>query len=605
MWQDFRNQLRDFEFASGIDPVWKGAFALCGEVPSAAELVKFKVSNMPQIFKDKIRKGWRRWRTTASQPLHTVSAETLTKLKALVKADGPDVPVLVTDKVVDDTAIVADAPPQAVGAATGDGCLDFKDEAVLAVCWSCGCSKNTLEGMPVVRRASMAHVVDSMEPDELSTLVEVWRHRLVNPTEKSGPGSLVHLHGKSGKRSYTSSRLPVRIACGKACQKYLATPEGMAAKSKNVHWSALSKHLAMLAEGQTANQRKKTKQWLKRCVADAEQSSKGQQLIGETSRKKSAPPWLVTPERLRYRKRGLQGRPLKMGELSHATYQWFVDVRGIARSRLRPRVVMAQVQIIQQRLVAEMIELGLRPDPAVIDRKWLIAFCFRWGVSLKCPNKRYKVKRHVLKSRLCVYWSNTYAIRLYFWILYGIDVLHEQYDQTGMHLNEAGSKNMRTLTITDIEEVALLECHMQTRSRISWVTCCFSNRKKAGRKEPLEVMLKAKTNQVLGKLALPANTTRYSLQVGPKGSYREEHMLTFLERHLPKWTPERAAQNDYRILGLDAYAPHKSARLVKFAWSRGYIAGEGSMIPAGATGVVAGPDTDVHGCIHVYMQEAT
>ena len=183
-----------------------------------------------------------------------------------------------------------------------------------------------------------------------------------------------------------------------------------------------------------------------------------------------------------------------------------------------------------------------------------------------------------------------------------IDPVHEQYDQTGMHLNEAGSKNMPTLSLPDQELIPILEDHMQTRSRISWVTCTFSSLSKAKRKPPLEVLLKAKTEQILKKLRLPPGR-RYTLQVGPKGSYREEQMITFLERHLPEWSETRDAEHDYRILGLDAYAPHKSQRIVRLAWSRGYVSGSGSMVPAGGTGLVAGPDTDVHAWLENELQE--
>jgi hypothetical protein len=71
-------------------------------------------------------------------------------------------------------------------------------------------------------------------------------------------------------------------------------------------------------------------------------------------------------------------------------------------------------------------------------------------------------------------------------------------------------------------------------------------------------------------------------------------VLGFLDNHLPLWTADRAARNDYRILGLDSYSAHKSEAIVNLAWERGYIAGQGSMIPGGLTGMLAGPDTDLH-----------
>ena len=54
---------------------------------------------------------------------------------------------------------------------------------------------------------------------------------------------------------------------------------------------------------------------------------------------------------------------------------------------------------------------------------------------------------------------------------------------------------------------------------------------------------------------------------GPKGSYREEHILSFLETHLEPWTEDRR----WRILMLDAYAPQMSDNVRRLAWMRGYI----------------------------------
>ena len=52
---------------------------------------------------------------------------------------------------------------------------------------------------------------------------------------------------------------------------------------------------------------------------------------------------------------------------------------------------------------------------------------------------------------------------------------------------------------------------------------------------------------MLRKLKLPADLN-CSKTVGPKGSYRAEHVLDFLGRWLEPWSEERAARNDIRIL---------------------------------------------------------
>ena len=78
------------------------------------------------------------------------------------------------------------------------------------------------------------------------------------------------------------------------------------------------------------------------------------------------------------------------------------------------------------------------------------------------------------------------------------------------------------------------------------------------------------------------------------GSYRAEHVLRFLERHLLPWTADRERKHDYRFLGLDCYEAHQVPEVQELAWSRGYIAGCGTMVPGGCTDIVQVPDTDLH-----------
>ena len=78
-----------------------------------------------------------------------------------------------------------------------------------------------------------------------------------------------------------------------------------------------------------------------------------------------------------------------------------------------------------------------------------------------------------------------------------------------------------------------------------------------------------------------------SVVTGPKGSYREEHMLNFLEASLEEWKPGR----QWRILLLDAYKPQQTENVRRLAWSKGYVLVN---LGGGSTGVVQTNDTDCH-----------
>ena len=82
-----------------------------------------------------------------------------------------------------------------------------------------------------------------------------------------------------------------------------------------------------------------------------------------------------------------------------------------------------------------------------------------------------------------------------------------------------------------------------------------------------------------------------SFQMAPKGSYREEHVITFLSRWLPEWTDERASANDWRLLYLDAYSAHMTAEVQDLAFERGFIC---MYHGGGTTGVAQVNDTDLH-----------
>ena len=86
---------------------------------------------------------------------------------------------------------------------------------------------------------------------------------------------------------------------------------------------------------------------------------------------------------------------------------------------------------------------------------------------------------------------------------------------------------------------------------------------------------------------LPFNVT---VVTGPCGSYREEHLLNFLEKHLEPWGPGR----QWELIFLDAYAPGLTDNVQRCCWNRGYIE---ITHGGGASMVCQTNDTDHH--LHV------
>jgi hypothetical protein len=265
----------------------------------------------------------------------------------------------------------------------------------------------------------------------------------------------------------------------------------------------------------------------------------------------------------------VQGKPAKTAELSNALYQWFVDHRMTIAGRLGIRQVLAMARSMMLTLSLASVSDDVVPEPPQLSYKWLSRWRHVWGVSFRKPTKRFKVRRSILKQRLLIYWSNLLALRWFMKLLWNKEPLHEQYDQKGVHYNEAGSKQMPTYELPGRRDPPIRENHAQTRERVSWMTCTWSNLAAAGRPIPLEMLFKAKGKNVLNALRVP-DAQRYTLQTSPSGSYRAEHVVEFLRRHLLPWSPERDAARDYRILSLDAYAAHKDPAIHALAWERGY-----------------------------------
>ena len=422
---------------------------------------------------------------------------------------------------------------------------------------------------------------------------------------------------------YKGSNLSYRIAEGKALRVWLDTEEGKAAAARNQTWVRAAEHMNMLTSNR--KDRKNTTSLLRRCLSLYDNSLRrhGVGRVREAPTWRSVPGSVEVPYCLRQRSKGDQGAPSKMGELSVALFQWFVDRRILVAGRMNSKEIELQARTLLMAMCMRRLEGGVSPEPPVINRRWLSRWRHTWGVSLRKPTRRFKVKRLVLLNRLETYWSNLLVTRIFLRKVYGIDPVQEQYDQKGVHFNEAGSKRTSTYEMPFRADPPLRENHAQTRERLSWMTCTFSV---LDRVIPLEVMFKAKGQRVLiplkvhgrparygaGDRAPPggggAPQCKYTFTTSPSGSYRTEHVLDFLRLHLLEWTPERAARRDYRLLSLDAYRPHLDARITALAFERGYISHEGLMVPGGATGIVQGPDTDLHAWLEkelIGLQEAS
>ena len=89
------------------------------------------------------------------------------------------------------------------------------------------------------------------------------------------------------------------------------------------------------------------------------------------------------------------------------------------------------------------------------------------------------------------------------------------FDQKGIYMNEAGSKNVRMLALDGETTVALKDNHAATRNRVSLMTTVVSDQEAVDALEhglPIEILFRGGTDRIINQLEAPAASNVY----GPK-----------------------------------------------------------------------------------------
>ena len=88
----------------------------------------------------------------------------------------------------------------------------------------------------------------------------------------------------------------------------------------------------------------------------------------------------------------------------------------------------------------ECIKAGGPADiPQTITANMISSWEDEYNLSLRKPNRRYKVPRRILAERLEIWWTNLLRIRHLILCEFGYDPEMQNFDQSPFHRNEAGS----------------------------------------------------------------------------------------------------------------------------------------------------------------------
>ena len=259
--------------------------------------------------------------------------------------------------------------------------------------------------------------------------------------------------------------------------------------------------------------------------------------------------------------------------------------------RFPRRLLLAKVEDLLARHCHESLVRGVSANVFVPSSKWFARWQKEYGLSMRKPNRKYKVPKCVLEERLKLWWTSIFRIRALCVAIHGYDPELENWDQSPFHNNESGSQNLRTLAVRG-KEVPLIEGHDDTRERWTANFTTWSNKQRIIDEGPpyCELCFKAQPGEKLERrLDTHIRSRGYgnwlTVITAPKGSYRETDVLNFVDKHLPRMTPGRR----WRIIMADDYGPHKSQNLFRLCWQRGYVL---IVHGGGATPVAQTVDTD-------------
>ena len=205
--------------------------------------------------------------------------------------------------------------------------------------------------------------------------------------------------------------------------------------------------------------------------------------------------------------RGKRGRkPFDM-MLRHALWEWFVDIRGAVLTTISPEFMLRQARAMACTILQEMAEQGRFIVMPVIDAAWLRRFMDTYRIVLRQPDRRYKVSQKLGDERCVAEWSNVFKIRRLseIYLKHVMSQSMMQVDEKPIHMNESGSKLVKTLHLQGAPFIALRTNHSATRSRLTIMTSAFSSKAVAEDefRPPLAVCIRGASGERRAGLKLP------------------------------------------------------------------------------------------------------
>ena len=294
------------------------------------------------------------------------------------------------------------------------------------------------------------------------------------------------------------------------------------------------------------------------------------------------------------RKRAKYARQRICEELDNEVWNWFVDRLATNKARIWTSQIILVAQNYadtvkdewRQRCDAGQADPRRPPKLPKITNDWVRRWRYRFNVTYRTVNLRYKIPRKTFLSRLRIFWSNCIILRKLFEMMFpGEKLEFIGFDQKPLWFNAISCE--KTYAKKGAKKVSVAENVSASRARFTAFTQCRSWM--TDTVPGIGVLFR------IGDAACSLANLRASLQQGantliqgaPKGSYRLNQVLEFL-----RWAvPPKDKLGKVTCVVLDWFAPHLDSAVDDMIHGLGHCV---LRIGGGLTPVVQVEDTHAH-----------
>ena len=272
------------------------------------------------------------------------------------------------------------------------------------------------------------------------------------------------------------------------------------------------------------------------------------------------------------------GCKIRLPVIREKLFEWFVDVRERLRVRIPRFLFRMKANDLYRKYLEACDQNGDKAVKLAFSNSWIAGWMLQYRVSLRKPNKRFKLSFHDRKRRIVQFVANILRIRHFCVQNYNYDPPIISADQMPLHRLEG--IDVKTMSMVG-SPAAVREVTAHSRERCTVMTI-LSSEEGHHTDIPLEILFKGKGSRT--NVVVPAGSgmfVRWQL----KGSYRESNILEYIDR-LPQLPYNRPS-----IHTMDDFSAHLTDDVRDRLVSRGYIP---VILGGGITPDVQINDTHLH-----------